>query len=89
MNSTELYIAAGDAIRGWAKTNDSICYLYLKGEQVVCRKICPCNVKYDPALIISKCEVRWGMSSSRWNAIGKALYKLFVKEQKCQESQKH
>lgn len=84
MNSTELYLAAGEAICEWGKTHNEGCSLCLNGEQVLCHEMDPQIKKYLPELCITKYEVNRGMTSVRWNEIGTALHKLFCKELKCQ-----
>lgn len=84
MNSTEFFIAAGDAICIWGKTHNEACFLGQLEGVVVCVPVPKPTPTAYRELIISKSEVLCGMCSSRWNEIGSALYTLYCKEKSCQ-----
>lgn len=89
MNSTELYILAGEAICAWGKEHNEGCVLTLDDGVIFCCKIPEGPRTYKNALIISDLEVTNGMRSARWNEIGTALHYLYCKELSCQAHQKH
>jgi len=88
MNSTEFYIAAGEAICEWGKTHSEGCVLDQMEGCVVCVPMntrTPCQ---NEKLVVSKYEVEHGMASARWDQIGTELHNLFCKELACQAHQK-
>lgn len=88
MNSTELYIAAGDAICEWGKLHNDACFLYIEDGQVICQRAQdPPRLQNNP-LLISKFEIERGMKQARWNTIDTALHNLYCKELSCQAHQK-
>ncbi len=89
MNSTELYIAAGEAICKWGKTHKEGCVLSLASETVLCDPIVPGVRIYRNPLAISTLEVLRGMKQHRWDEIGTELHNLYCKELACQAHQKH
>lgn len=88
MNSTELYILAGQAICEWGKTHGASCVLEQHEGVVVCLPLNKTGHARQDPLVISPFEIQNGMSSSRWNEIGSALHNLFCKEKAVEVSKK-
>jgi len=80
MNSTEFYIAVGEAICQWGKTHNEDCVLDQMEGIVVCLPTSEAKRNTDPALLISKKEIAKGLPGWRWTQIGAALYNLYRKE---------
>lgn len=89
MNSTELYILAGDAICEWGKNHNCPCILTWDGSSIICCKVPEDRKQHNNPLYISSYEIENGMKQNRWSSIGSALHNLFCKELTCQAHQKH
>lgn len=89
MNSTEFYIAAGEAICEWGKTHNEGCILGQFEGVIFCLSIPSPIPLPDSDLVVCKYEVRNGMPAARWTVIGTELHNLYCKELKCQTHQKH
>lgn len=88
MNSTELYILAGEAIAGWIREHNDACVLGIQDGNVICTKPPVANNLRNDPLYISKFEISRGMKQDRWTTIGTALHNLYCRELACQEHQK-
>lgn len=88
MNSTEFYIAAGEAIAEWGKTHRAGCLLSLNNGSVMCVPLTIISVKHGGCRRVSALEVKNGMKSNRWEAIGTELSNLYDREAACQKPQK-
>lgn len=80
MNSTDFYIAAGEAICVWGKTHNEACTLEQMEGVVFCLPATKEKGYHKLILFISKPEIKNGMDGARWNQIGTELYNLYVKE---------
>ncbi len=89
MNSTQLSIAAGEALAEYGQTHNEACVLSQNGGIVRCSPVFEGGPQKYDSLWISHYELKNGMKNARWNSIGTALLNLYTKELSCQAHRKH